>query len=282
MPLFFVISGFLWNENLNKECIIIEFIKKKFRSLIIPYFKIASVCLLIRGFVINFFLLDHDSYINALYKYFVGILLSIGNTEYMPSCSPIWFLTCLFFSEVILCWIMKQRRSYYYIIICIAVTCVVLSSLKIPWSLGLSIRAIPFLYLGIILKRYSVLEKKQVLLSSGLISVLAIYICDFETNFATDSYFVIVYMLTTAPIISIFILSCSRYISNLKLGGAKILNKYVGCETLFLMGYNYLINPLAGTISFHIPIIQASVGILILCIIKTCLNKYPMIKKCFI
>lgn len=282
MPLFFVISGILWNEEKYKDISLLGFIKKKFKSLIIPYFKIAIVCFVIRGLIINFFILNYESYTDALLRYIVGILLTIGSTEYMPSCSPIWFLTCLFFAELWICMIMKQKLHYLYVIVAIIIGVFIEYILKLPWGLGMSIRAVPFLYLGILIKRYPTLMGKKSIIICGVLSVAAMLGCNFQTNFASDSYMIVLYMLLTAPIISIFLLGCSKYVADRNLGGAKFLNQYVGRETLFLMGYNYLINPVAGVTTFHIPVLQALIGILILSCIKIYLNKNPRLKECFI
>lgn len=50
MPLFFVLSGYLWNEKCIEKSFG-NFVKKKAQSLLVPYFKVAFVCLLVWGVI---------------------------------------------------------------------------------------------------------------------------------------------------------------------------------------------------------------------------------------
>lgn len=51
MPLFFIISGFLWSDTTLENNSFGQYSKKKLKSLIVPYFKIAAVCLLVWGII---------------------------------------------------------------------------------------------------------------------------------------------------------------------------------------------------------------------------------------
>ena len=48
MPMFFIISGFCWNEEKNRSMSFKAFAKKKFKAYMIPYFKVAIICFLTR------------------------------------------------------------------------------------------------------------------------------------------------------------------------------------------------------------------------------------------
>ena len=102
MPLFYIISGYCWNVDKNRNLPFKDFFNKKFNSYIIPYLKNAGICFLIFGLGTNIIRLGLGSdYCRQLGKYLFGILLySRGTTEWLPNCSPIWFLTALFFAEV--------------------------------------------------------------------------------------------------------------------------------------------------------------------------------------
>ncbi|HCW52554.1 MAG TPA: hypothetical protein DG753_02185 [Clostridium sp.] len=90
IPIFFIISGYL--INLSKDVIPIpKFIQKKFNALIIPYISFA---------LINYFFIMYNLYIKqeldqkTLIIYFIYIIKFCGR-------SAIWFLPCLFISEVL-------------------------------------------------------------------------------------------------------------------------------------------------------------------------------------
>lgn len=72
MPLFFVISGFLWNQDKYESLNITEFVKKKMVSYIIPYIKIGIVCLVLWGVVVNGIILPSDDYWQTLLRYIFG------------------------------------------------------------------------------------------------------------------------------------------------------------------------------------------------------------------
>lgn len=116
MPLFFVISGYLWDDkNLFKYSFKV-FLYRKFNKLIVPYFKIAGVCLILWGGVVPIITsvfsrdkLEIDSYLLQLCKYLYGILYSIGDVDCMPNCSPIWFLTAFFCSNIF--WYLYRKTN---------------------------------------------------------------------------------------------------------------------------------------------------------------------------
>ena len=68
-----------------------------------------------------------------------------------------------------------------------------------------------------------------------MFSIAAMLGCNFETNFASDSYMIVLYMLLTAPIISIFLLGCSKYVADRNLGG-KISQSICGERNAFFNG----------------------------------------------
>jgi fucose 4-O-acetylase-like acetyltransferase len=108
MPLFFIIHGYLWNRNKYILMSVNQIIHVKFQHYIIPYFKIAIVCFIPFGIIVPLLKVGFgEIFIDKIIKFIGGILYSRGTVEFMPNCSPIWFLTCLFCAEVIFIFIMK-------------------------------------------------------------------------------------------------------------------------------------------------------------------------------
>lgn len=90
MPVFFIISGYL--TNLSKNHISIQqFIIKKFKSLIIPYLSFALINYV---FIIFNFYIQHSLEKNTIITYIIYIIKLCGR-------SAIWFLPCLFISQLI-------------------------------------------------------------------------------------------------------------------------------------------------------------------------------------
>lgn len=130
MPLFFFISGYLFNK--DKYPNIKGYVILKFNRLIVPYFGMAFICYFIMVFLLG-------KYENA-FKYILGILYSRGTLEWMPNCSPLWFLTCLFVVEIIIYNVLKSVKRDIYIIIIIIMLGLLgsivykLIFIKLPWK----------------------------------------------------------------------------------------------------------------------------------------------------
>ena len=85
MPLFFLISGLLWHEERSIPY------KKYAKRFLIPYAGFAAL-----NFIADIVLHLRDLKSYPYEKKVIGILYSRGTTEWMPNCSPLWFLTCMF------------------------------------------------------------------------------------------------------------------------------------------------------------------------------------------
>lgn len=192
MPLFFIISGLCWNVEKNREIVFRDFIKKKFTSYIIPYFKICSVCLLLFGVLVPF--LRHGVafyFIGGIEKYLFGILFSRGTTEWLPQCSPVWFLTCLFCAEVLMWLIMNFEKEWVqFLMVIIAAILGYITSLtgKLPWNLDSAFTAIPLLFFGIKIKKF-IIEKpidyrlfSILILASIMFFIWGVSVVDFDGN----------------------------------------------------------------------------------------------------
>ena len=107
MPMFFILSGVLIRkENLN------TFVKKRFKSLIVPYFVFCLVGLIVT-FVIPVFRIKYNIH-GLLYD------LYMGSPDYI-NISSIWFLVCLFIASVILQIIFTICNNNQKIELCILV-----------------------------------------------------------------------------------------------------------------------------------------------------------------
>lgn len=210
MPLFFIISGYCWDAKKNSRITIIDFAKKKYNSYIVPYFKICSICLCIYGIPMS--IINHGcsmDMIRQLCDYLFGIFIySRGKVEWLPNCSPVWFLTCLFCAEIVFHWIMRQNKTLLYVLfaglIGYACSCV---GKVFPWNIDSAFTAIPFLYLGYMLKEYESLLMQKinliVLIPISLVIFLnGVVLVDFDGN----HYENILLMYVEASIVCIAIL----------------------------------------------------------------------------
>lgn len=156
MPLFFILSGYLWTDMNIRKFSFSDFIKKKFKSLIIPYFKIGFICLFIWGVIYPLLFCNnyyYGDFASDIAKYVFGICYSIGTTEYVPHCSPIWFLTSLFCANMlffmyrklgIMMWLLPFifMIGYFFTI----------SKFPLPWNIGSGFIGSGFIWIGYLIQ----------------------------------------------------------------------------------------------------------------------------------
>lgn len=129
MPLFFLVSGYFFNELAATEHTA-DYIKKKAQGLLMPYMAVAFVCYVLWS------LLKHD---RPLIEPLLNIFLL--NQSGIPIATAIWFLTCLFMLECTYIGITKLIRykmGRYFAIALMAGFSIVWSSLvkkELPYSL---------------------------------------------------------------------------------------------------------------------------------------------------
>ena len=115
MPLFFIISGFLYNEEKYNRYCFKQVFAKKFKNYLIPYFSFAFINLILQilwNIVIKKQIVD----IHFIFYNIKGILLCQADINHMPNCSPIWFLISIFTASIIFWLIMKYAKKFVAII----------------------------------------------------------------------------------------------------------------------------------------------------------------------
>lgn len=161
MPLFFFISGFLFDFGKYAESAS-NFVKGRFKSLIVPYFSFALLTCLF------YFLLDmgfqpgvtnipffENTVLYGIYSIFyaLGPLIS-----YNP---PLWFLTCLFVTELLFYGIAKKYYSEpkkLVLLLTVAGAIGYLYSIyvpfRLPWNADVALSAVVFYGAGNIFRKY--------------------------------------------------------------------------------------------------------------------------------
>lgn len=166
MPMFFFIAGFLYHPKpLSKAAV------SKFKSLLIPY--ITFGCL---------FFIIHSYYFGLDFSRLLSIFT--GNVTKLPVGGPSWFLTSLFFSELIYLFISTYVENNSVKNICICVIsifgCLFAKTFgfTLPYGLDAAFVGIGIYHLGYIVKQH---ENKILTLKIwqwlilGLVCVISIY-----------------------------------------------------------------------------------------------------------
>lgn len=152
MPLFFFLSGVVFSGN---KYDLQSFLVKKVKTLIVPYFSL--------GIVIYFFYMiinEIRGVENSLYGSNYSMLIQLLKQEHFWT---IWFLTCLFFTEILYYLINRYSNGNGWIATGISLTICLLGFFYyrmggdgLPWNLDVAFIAQFFLHLGY---RFSINKK---------------------------------------------------------------------------------------------------------------------------
>lgn len=152
MPLFFFISGFLFD--FNKFQSLLEFIKRRTQQLILPYLFLSLITYLFWLFIGRKFGSDSNSSL-SIFTPLIGIFYGTATNNYLAHCVPLWFLPCLFVVEFIffICFRRgKGKLLILSIIIMFGYLSLKLNLYVMPWSLNTAFISIVFYSIGNLFK----------------------------------------------------------------------------------------------------------------------------------
>jgi len=217
MPLFFIVSGYLFNHEKWKNKFD-DFFKSRVDRLIIPYFVTA----LLFFYPFWFFLGRHFGEMKSLYippwKDFVGIFYGSAVDHYMDFNGPLWFLPCLFLGEIIFFFGLKYIKSInmkLVIFLIISLIGVMIGSYyALPWSMDIAMVMQIFFLFGYILKYRKVNINYIIGISSLIITLLDIYYQG-KVETATRHYNNVILYFIGGISGTLFILWISKMIANI-------------------------------------------------------------------
>lgn len=151
MPLFFILSGAAMIYSKSGFSL-----KKKAKSLLVPYFVFSFICFVYWALVESRFRPMHDVAIfgdginlNVKLQQFANIFTAINCRSAFVYNIVLWFLPCLFMAELLYSKIKGTKVEWVIDVLCIVVCYVVVSSSNgLPWCLGEAVIAVPLLSLG--------------------------------------------------------------------------------------------------------------------------------------
>ena len=250
MPLFFMLTGYLWKKESSFVCAI----KKYFLRYIIPYFILCTINGVINCFI---FAINGNDLSRILY-FFVGIIYSRGSSQWMPNCSPLWFLTALFVALVVFYAINLVKSVVLKG--CLLILCPIISAslstlkvVKLAWNIDTALMAVLFILLGVILSKK---QKQEVNIKNSIIVVLALLVIGVTAvyfnpiimvNFDNNRYGNPVLMITGASCLSMVVIKISQIVtSQFKCN----FLTFWGRHTIFVMGFDYLAGSIVNNIMY--------------------------------
>lgn len=237
----FICHCFLFNATKCGQEELKHYIQRKWKAYMIPYFALC-LCNLVATLFIKY--LVHIRGMELLYaalRHSFYILYSFGDASKMPSCSPLWFLPCLFISDIylyIFLRLSKVKKGVMLLTGIIAFAWLVNNDItQLPWHFDIAFLGMIFMYMGLILQRYAILEKIKIMhqlvilccggvliLQNTRVDMLSRQFCNPLLFFIGSTCLVIVCM-------SVFY----------KQKGVKLLS-WIGRNSMFFMGFNLLVN----------------------------------------
>jgi len=190
MPVFFFVSGFLLKEEeLNNT--FLTYLGKRFRSLVIPYFVFAFLTYVPWVLVTRHYGYQRELDISPLTP-FLGIFYGTLKDNWLLHNGPLWFLACLFVTQVGFYWI-GRLRSQHLIVVMLAICAILayldytLTSFRSPWSTDVALTAVVFYGVGYLGRNNPLLIHKPKAMGAVLILVTCVCLQALSIKFSPGS-----------------------------------------------------------------------------------------------
>lgn len=228
MPMFFLISGYLFNGSGSFK----KFIKKKSKQLLIPYIIFGLISFLIFAYL-NF------NYNEAILSKLYALLFI--NTNNMPITGALWFLTALFFAQMIYYFITRIKFPILRFIVVVLITIlgvIIPTYFRLPYGIDISMACIGFMYAGAIIKKYQKNIFNLNFIYIVLFTCLTLYLIFINgyVNLRLGNYAIVPLTYFNAIVSSIIILYISRFICEEKIFDISFFNKIK--NLLISIGYD--------------------------------------------
>lgn len=166
MPVFFILSGYCFNEKKNSN--MKTFIKKRFLTLIVPYFVFGIA--LFAFWDVALFALHRQAEMRNITNLMTSILWNNANASAFGVIQ--WFLPCLFFAEIIFSVLLKISKNNILLsggILLLSIGGYLIPlvlDIRLPWALDCALMASAFYGLGWIVRKTLIFEKISELVKS--------------------------------------------------------------------------------------------------------------------
>jgi len=149
MPMFFFISGFLFKKKTHDR----EFIFNKTIQLLIPYFVFLLIIYSIQEY-------DHFRNVPLSFNQFtLSVLRFLLGGQWLSSYTTVfWFITTLFFSQIVLNYLIGVLNTRKVIVVMVAflilayLNAAYFPALRFPWDINVVLLATPICYSGFLFK----------------------------------------------------------------------------------------------------------------------------------
>ena len=151
MPFFFLLSGITFNARENS---FVSFFKKRFKAILVPYIFFGLITYFYWLFIARYYGADARIII-PWYKPLIGMLYSAGSAKWLIHNIPLWFLTCLFLTQLLFFLILKTvkfKKIVFPLLFILAYLFSYFNSAKLMWSINVVPVATMFFAIGYYIK----------------------------------------------------------------------------------------------------------------------------------
>lgn len=253
MPLFFVLSGYVYHHARYSGETLGAYIKKRAKNYLLPYYLFAFINLVL-VIMWRTLLMDQSVTARQIGSYLAGILYCRSDMVHMPNCTPIWFLMSLFFASILLRELLNrlEERSRIGALVCMALgyALSLLTDVPFPLKLDTVFMAVFFMYIGYRLRQTDALNAPLPAAAIGLAGMLAGYFNPVAMN--ENEYGDLLLLLFSSLTVSwSLLLLCAKT----RLGNARILG-LLGRHSILIVGFNYFLRDVAVEVYYLIPIVK--------------------------
>lgn len=257
MPLFFILSGY--TIRVSSDISIKKQICKFAKAYLLPYLFLSLTNLLLQS-VWLFYI--HELTTQRIVRYLVGILYCYANIEWMPNCSPLWFLVGIFISKSLFSIVIAKLPPKWHFpcflsCICISYSISLSELPRLPWNMMPALMGTFFIWLGWKLRNNNVLAwfvrtKKAWIFWATLILLAPFVIRNGKSvGMNENQYGNLLWFLSGAIGFSL-----ATMVLAIKISNCTFLASFWGKNTIIVIAFNYFSRFLSTELYYMIPIIR--------------------------
>lgn len=257
MPLFFLLSGL--THSYDSSVSVGAYIKKLAKAYLLPY---LTLCLINLALQSLWTLYLGTFSLKLIGTYCLGILYCYANTDWMPNCSPLWFLCAIFIVKLLhflLARVTRENKVTMGCAVILGATVAWIASVvnvpRLPWNLLPALMGSLFFWVGTLLRNSKdFLEKgynKYTLLAIIPSLILSPWIAANVPGMNENYYCNVLLFLVSGFGFSFLLIFLSTFLKH-----SRFLSSFLGRNTIVIMGFNYFARTFAIEGYYLIPYIR--------------------------